>query len=169
MLPRPPELRIGRNGWGTTDRLTVGGAAADVIRSGQGRPDDPILRKKVELAAMDLVHRWLIDEGHPASEINDTSRNRPYDYEVGPERSPKLRVEVKGSVGALGPVEVTAGEVESARHGGVATTLAVVHRISLTLDANGHWQASGGKLWPVESWNPDDDSLTPKRYSYDPR
>jgi hypothetical protein len=169
MLPRSSELRIGRNGWGAVDRLSVGGETAGRGRSGQGRLADPMLRKKVELAAMELVRRWLIEEGHPDSEINDTSRNQPYDYEVRPEDRPKLRVEVKGMVGALGPVEVTAGEVESARHGGVATTLAVVHGITLTLDLNGQWQASGGTLWLVEGWNPDDESLTPKRYSYDPR
>lgn len=160
MLPRPHDLRIGRNGWVVTDRLSVGG---------QGKLDDPLLRKEVELAAMNVVRSWLTDQGFTASEIRNTSANKPYDYEVGPPGCPRMRIEVKGSTGALGTVEVTAGEVESARHGGVPTTLAIVHGIRLSLDATGRWQADGGNLWLVENWAPQDESLTPKRYSYDPR
>jgi len=167
--PSFPELRIGRNGWGTVDRLTVDGGTANRNRSGQGRLADPMLRKKVELAAMELVHRWLIEEGHPDSEINDTSRNRPYDYEIGPEDRPKLRVEVKGMVGALGPVEVTAGEVELARHGGVATTLAVVPRHHV--DAGSEWPMAGARREPLagRELESSDESLTPKRYGHDSR
>ena len=57
------------------------------------------------------------------------SKSKPYDYEVGPVDAPAFRVEVKGTQGGLGPVIVTAGEVNAARDDGVRTVLAIVHDI----------------------------------------
>ena len=164
MAPRSPEHQIGRNGWGGTDALRVGGGST----IGQGRLSDPLLRRKVELAAMSKVHDWLRQRGHSARSIHDTSANHPYDYEVGPAHSPQFGVEVKGTIGQRGPVTVTAGEVRSAREGGVRTVLAVVHSIELTLQADGRWKASGGKLWLDDDWRPGDESLQPIEYRHYP-
>jgi hypothetical protein len=164
MEPRSPEHHIGRNGWGVTNALRVGGGG----NTGQARMSDPLLRRKVELAAMSKVHDWLRERGHSTPSIHDTSANHPYDYEVGPAHSPQFRVEVKGTTGQRGPLTVTAGEVRSAREGGVRTVLAVVHDIELTLQADGTWEASGGQVWVDKNWRPADETLQPTEYRHHP-
>ncbi|UWZ37041.1 DUF3883 domain-containing protein [Dactylosporangium roseum] len=165
MQPRTAEHHIGRNGWGVTDAVQVGGGNAG---DGQGRLPDPQLRRKVELAAMRKVREWLVDQGYGSRSIRDTSATCPYDYEVGPAHAPKLRVEVKGTLGGRGPVIVTAGEVLSARQGGVRTALAVVHDIELTLRVDGTWEATGGQVWVDEHWVPTDETLEPLQYRHQP-
>ncbi|MCW6004614.1 DUF3883 domain-containing protein [Micromonospora sp. CPCC 205371] len=162
--PRTPEHRMGRNGWGATDTLRVGGTG----QGGQGQLDDPLLRRKVELAAMSKVHRWLVSKGHSRRSIRDTSATCPYDLEVGPAHAPKFRVEVKGTIGRLGPILVTAGEVRAARDGGVRTVLAIVHDLELTLRTDGTWKVHGGRLWSDEHWLPADEALQPTQYRYEP-
>ncbi|MER6592543.1 DUF3883 domain-containing protein [Micromonospora purpureochromogenes] len=164
MQPRLPEHRIGRNGWGLTDTLGVRGTGT----RGQGRLDDPLLRRKVELAAMTLVYQWLINQGHSRRSIRNTSAYHPYDYEVGPEHAPKLRVEVKGTLGGQSPVFVTAGEVRAAREDGIRTVLAIVHDLELTLRADGSWTVQGGDLWLDDPWMPNDDALQATQFRYEP-
>jgi hypothetical protein len=164
MQPRSTEHQIGRNGWGATDTLDIGGNGA----GGQGRLDDPLLRRKVELAAMNKVHDWLVSQGHSRRSIRNTSAYHPYDYEVGPEHAPKLRVEVKGTLSKPGPVFVTAGEVRAAREDGIRTVLAIVHDLELTLRADGTWTVHGGRLWLDDHWMPSDDALQATQYRYEP-
>ncbi|MFF5230718.1 protein NO VEIN domain-containing protein [Dactylosporangium sp. NPDC000521] len=168
MLPRPEQVRFRPNGWYVADQIAIGGETAAPLQPGQGRMADPEQRRMVEREAMSHVEDWLVDNGY--REIRDTSATRPYDFEIGPEHAPMLRVEVKGTTGAFGPVQVTAGEVMSARQGNVPTMLAIVHSIRLTLDGDtGEWQADGGQLWTSSPWSPSDQSLKPTTYVYDPR
>jgi hypothetical protein len=102
---------------------------------------------------MDVVYEWLIDEGYEADEIRDTSGSCPYDYQTGPEDNPSLRMEVKGLSGCLGPVEITDGELRSARDT-VETALAVVHGIDVKVDEHGELIGSGGTLWVERPWKP---------------
>ncbi|MFI7650625.1 protein NO VEIN domain-containing protein [Micromonospora sp. NPDC049460] len=164
MEPRAPEHRIGRHGWGTTDALGIGGNGT----GRQGRLEDPLLRRKVELAAMRKVHQWLVSRGHSRRSIRNTSANHPYDYEVGPERAPKFRVEVKGTLSQRGSVFVTAGEVRAAQEDGIRTVLAIVHGLELTLRADGTWTVHGGHLWLDEHWMPSNGALQPTQYRYQP-
>ncbi|MEU8091647.1 protein NO VEIN domain-containing protein [Micromonospora chalcea] len=164
MQPRSPQHRIGRNGWGVTDTLGIGGIGT----GGQCRLDDPLLRRKVEQAAMSRVHEWLVSQGHSRHSIRDTSAHHPYDYEIGPEHAPKLRVEVKGTLNGPGPVFVTAGEVRAAREDGIRTVLAIVHGLELTLSSDGTWTVHGGHLWLNDHWMPSDDALEATQYRYEP-
>jgi Domain of unknown function (DUF3883) len=165
MQPRTAEHHIGQNGWGVTDAIQIGGG---VVGEGQGELPDPQLRRKVELAAMRKVREWLVAQGYGSRSIRDTSATCPYDFEIGPAHAPKLRVEVKGTIGGRGPVIVTAGEVLSARQGGVRTALAVVHDIELNLRADGTWEADGGQLWVNDDWVPTEESLQPIQYRHQP-
>ncbi len=172
-VPRRPEHVVSRNGWGRVDSLTIGGGTATTAirrgsRSGQGRLQDPVLRDLVEITAMRRVHRWLRRAGWAEADIRDTSKSKPYDYEVGPVDAPAFRVEVKGTRGGLGPVIVTAGEVNAARDDGVRTVLAIVHDIEATLEGDGTWTARGGKLWRDDDWQPEDERLAPISYTYTP-
>jgi hypothetical protein len=165
--PRSGELRLGMNGWGSVDTLRLRGITGSGD-AGQGRINDPLLRRKVELTAMAKVRQWLIGKGNHPDLIRNTSAHSPFDYEVGPPDSPEFRVEVKGTIGPPGPVLVTANEVRSACDGGVRTVLAVVYDIQLTRHGDGPWQAKGGDLWTDESWHPGEGSLRPTEYRYFP-
>jgi hypothetical protein len=166
MLPRPDHLKVRPSGWAFMDRLS-GGDGTDPGSHGQGGLSDPVLRRLVELTAMRFVEAWLRSEGHRS--IRDTSATKPYDLEVGPERAPSFRVEVKGMTGELGRVRVTTNEVLSARGGGVRTMLAIVHDIRLAFDGDtSAWQAKGGLLHLIDPWLPDDRSLTPATYTFNP-
>jgi hypothetical protein len=174
-MPRRPEHIVSRNGWGRVESLTVGGATATATtanwrgsRGGQGRLQDPVLRDLVEVSAMQRVYRWLRRAGWAEADIRDTSRSKSYDYEVGPIDAPAFRVEVKGTQGGLGPVIVTAGEVNEARNDSVRTVLAIVHDIEVNLEPDGNWTARGGKLWRDDDWQAKDERLAPIAYTYTP-
>ncbi|MGE5829790.1 MAG: hypothetical protein ACM30G_15725, partial [Micromonosporaceae bacterium] len=122
----------------------------------------------IEWRAMDVVYEWLVGEGYAEGDIRDTAATRPYDYEVGPEDRPLLRVEAKGLSGPLGPVEITDGELGSAR-AGVETVLAVVHGIAVTVEEQGEFVGTGGVLWIERPWSPRNEDLVPTRYRYTPR
>jgi len=117
---------------------------------------------------MDVVHNWLIDAGHDDDDIRDTSDGNSYDFEIGPQNRPVMRVEVKRLTGRLGPVTVTRGEVESAR-GPIPTMLAVVHGIQVEKDEDAVWRGWGGKLWVANRWKPDDGELEATQFRYSPR
>jgi hypothetical protein len=171
MRPRPRELRMGRHGWlllndsDLEDLLDSGTAAGN---PGQGRIRDAARRAAIERRAMDVVHDWLVGQGHAEGAIRDTSASCPYDYEVGPVDRPVLRVEVKGLSGGLGPVEITDGEVRSARSG-VETVLAVVYGIDVVEGSDGRPTGRSGSLWHEWPWNPRDADLVPTRYRYTSR
>jgi hypothetical protein len=174
-FPRTSAHVLQRHGWGTTDKLTVGGVpprsgprSGRRPGGGQGRVQDPVLRTLIEVAAMDRVRQWLRRAGWADTDIRDTSAGHPYDFEVGPAGSPAFRIEVKGTQGDLAAVTVTAGEVNAARTGGVRTVLAIVHDIRLIRGAGGTWSTRGGTLWRDDDWQPDDARLTATQYRYQP-
>jgi hypothetical protein len=176
MLPRPADLRMGRNGWGLIDSLNLADdrptpadrddSTSGTVLSDQGQISDPLLRQRVEFYAMDAARAWLEKSGHPPDDIYDTSAKHPYDYEIRPAAGPAVRVEVKGSLRALGAVHVTRGEVEQARTSGIRTILAIVHDIELFADDLDELQPFGGKLSVIDPWNPADGDLTVIQYRY---
>ncbi|WP_433614435.1 protein NO VEIN domain-containing protein [Dactylosporangium sp. CA-139114] len=156
-----------RTGWAQLPRLTVGGPGPSGA-AGQGRADDAGLRRETELAAMARARRALLDEGWHEDDIRDTSQGHPYDFEVGPEHRPALRVEVKGTLGGPGDVIVTRNEVDSALTGGITTDLMIVHSLVATLDGDGTWRVTDGVLWREQGWRPRPDQLTAVQFRYRP-
>ena len=119
------------------------------IHAGQGRQSDPKKRKAIELRAMEVATQHYVDRGY---EVNDTSANSSFDLECT-KGEEVLRVKVKGLAGALGPVEVTIGEVLSARSADFHTDLLVVYSIGLKekgrSDFIGVGGGHGGQVAPV--------------------
>lgn len=169
-LPRPEGLRFRQNGWADVAELTFGGGEPPTKGTpsiGQGRIADPVLRRMIELHAVERARQWLLKRGHAAKDIEDTSANSPYDLAAYDGDEEVLRIEVKGQVSGLGPVFVTRGEVE-ATHEGVPTALFVTHSIS-AVPAGVGWKVSGGTDHVVEKWLPGPEELSVVNYRYDPR
>ncbi|MET7403074.1 DUF3883 domain-containing protein [Dactylosporangium sp. NPDC005572] len=156
-----------RTGWAQTPYLTIGGPMQRST-TGQGRVQDAHLRREIELAAMARARQELLNDGWQEGDIRDTSASRPYDFEVGPERSPALRVEVKGTLNGPGDVIVTPNEVDSALNGAVTTDLMIIHNLAATLDGDGMWQVTDGVLWRETGWAPRPDQLVPIQFQYRP-
>jgi len=135
------------------------------IRRGQGRQSDPKKRKAVELRAMNLATEHYKGLGYA---VIDTSANNPYDLECT-KVDEIVRVEVKGLAGNLGAVEVTIGEVLSAREDSCHTDLFVVHSISLKEKGKSHFVGVGGEIHLERIWRPADDQLVPIRFRYLPQ
>jgi hypothetical protein len=167
-VARPADWRLRPNGWLslTDEQATSVLGAAGPGGTGQGREDDPAVRRAVELRAMAVAREWLTAErGIAAGDIRDTSRNRPYDLAVGPEGAEVLHIEVKGMRGRLGPVTVTSGEVESARNRDVPTLLVVVSAISVDL-THKPFTGEGGAVNVVDPWRPTKGQLEPTVFRY---
>jgi hypothetical protein len=128
---------------------------------GQGRSADAGRNKATELRAMEVACEYYQSLGYV---VTDTSANRPYDFECV--RNDETRwVEVKGTSGGSEKVNVTEGEVVSARQSEPETDLFIVSGIALEQE-NGAWQAYGGEAQVVENWYPDEEDLAPTQYRY---
>lgn len=127
--------------------------------NGRGRMQDQGRREAVELHAMRLAQLYYEREGYT---VEDTSATEPYDLQC--EKGGDIRlVEVKGTTLAGSTVELTAGEVESARE--YVTDLFVVSDI----ECIGHGEearATGGNCRVFRDWDPEGDDLEPTAYRY---
>src|ERR1700749_1422799 len=112
-------------------------------------------RRTIERHAMDVAIRHYAELGYM---VTDTSSTHPFDL-VCVKGAVEKRIEVKGSQSLAWNIEVTTGEVESARRGqieGYSTDLFIVHSISLA--GNGEsLRASGGGIRKIEDWRPIDE------------
>lgn len=123
----------------------------------QGYEPDPRVRRAIERHAMALAEQHFECLGY---DWEDVSLREPFDL-VLRRNGEETRVEVKGSrMGELDEIEVTRGEVESAR--AARTHLAVVAGIKV-VGAN-PLECSGGRLRIIESWRPRDGDLKATRY-----
>lgn len=128
-------------------------------KGGQGRILDKHRRQAVEWHAMELAQRYYERRGFT---VEDTSSREPFDLRCTKGKAIRL-VEVKGSTLTGSTVELTAGEVESARE--YVTDLFVVSDI----ECIGHGddaRATGGKCRVFRDWAPDDDDLESTAYRY---
>lgn len=128
-------------------------------KGGRGRMLDKHRRQAVEWHAMALAQRYYERRGYS---VADTSNREPFDLRCTKGKDIRL-VEVKGSTLTGSTVELTAGEVESARE--YVTDLFVVSDI----ECIGHGEdarATGGKCRVFRNWEPDDDDLAATAYRY---
>lgn len=141
--------------------------------SGQGRQQDPEKKKATELYAEDVAIRHYERLGW-----NVRKEGAPFDLDCT-RGAEKLRVEVKGTTGGAGDVQLTVGEVESAEN--YPTELFVVFDIKLA--QNGEMITTDSRSRPVSrttykgvpdsgtakvflDWKPVDDDLVAKTFSY---
>lgn len=124
---------------------------------GAGRVNDPVRRKATERYAVERALAYLAHLGY----THLRELGAPYDLE-GELHGVTVHVEVKGTSGAGGVVELTRNEVSHHRQraGGM---LIVVHDIVY----NGQTQTcSGGYLRAYHQWQPLAEHLTPTRFEY---
>lgn len=130
--------------------------------AGQGRQQDPLLRKAIEDYAVDAATAYYRDELR-ATDIEVLGK--PYDLKLrvdGQER----HVEVKGTTvdGAV-RVVLTVNEVEHARRW-PRTDLFVLDGVRYTV-VNGNYQLAGGQRRVWRDWAPDERALHPTEFIYD--
>lgn len=129
---------------------------------------DKRLRIAIERRAVDLAVVQLRAMG--CTKIKDVGATESWDLECLHAGS-LLRVEVKGTQGGLGSVELTANEVEHARQvrdGGVTAALALVvcTDIGATVDMNDVVGTTGGNVHWFQPWSLDEAALRPTKYLY---
>ena len=129
---------------------------------GQGRLQDPLERKAIELHAMACAREHFMSEGWP--EPTDTSAGCPYDWLFVRDDGIQLRVEVKGTKGGPAHVTVTIGEVKSAR--AAATALFVQHGIVVEKSETGKFSAAKGESLIRQPWQPEDADLEPLTFRH---
>lgn len=132
--------------------------------AGAGRQQNPKKRKAIELHAEDEAVKHYENLGWTVKRIG-----APYDLKCtrGDEY---LRVEVKGTTGAAGEVELTVNEVASAREH--PSELFVVSNIYARPskdeedDGGLDFVATGGRAHVLHAWEPLEDDLSATRYCY---
>ncbi len=136
-------------------------ASAGLHPRGQGYEADPLVRRAVELRAMELAATHYRAHGYA---VEDTSATKPYDLRCT-RKGAEVRVEVKGTRNDGSEVEVTIGEVENARGTGWRTDLFVVSTIAVSR-GDGVIGAYGGSSRIVEGWRPSVEDLLAIRFRY---
>lgn len=130
---------------------------------GQGRVTDAEFKRAVEKRAVSLAMEHYQQQGWSVEDVGVPGN--PFDLlcERGNET---LRVEVKGTSNQLGSVNVTAGEVASARDPVVQTDLIIVHGINV-VSIDDELVGEGGELRSLEPWIPAESDLTPTMFRYE--
>ena len=130
---------------------------------GQGRLTDPERKKAIErraiLVAMDhyTALGWDVEDvGVPGN---------PFDLLCSREGE-TLRVEVKGTGGDASSVNVTHGEVTSARDTETPTHLFIVHGITVVTEGD-TLTGEGGEIKCLDPWVPEDADLMPTMFRYE--
>jgi len=139
-------------------------AIEDTVRNrghGQGKANDALRRRAVELRAVALVDEMYRAAGWRVTDVSATS---PYDLycEQGDIRR---RVEVKGSSGGPETVLLTSNEVIAARADPASAALAVVHGITVVDTPHG-LEGRGGEMLLIDPWDVDRGTLTVLAYRY---
>lgn len=180
-LPKPPQLKVNRNGWLVTDDATLASVGVQLAGKGrapvtppapaprkgrgQGRRLDVEAKQAVEQRAEAVAEAWC--RGRGWTDIRHVAARRAWDFEADDTTGQRRYIEVKGTTGQLGEVEVTANEVAKARMHGAAHLIVIVHGIDLGFDGNG-WKAKGGTTVVYDPWSPRDAELKAVHYRWKP-
>ena len=176
-IPRPAQLRFRPTGWLPLDHLSdaeltaLGLIAKPPARAGGRRTGwmaDAVARAAVENRAMVACRSHLRSIGWADHEIEDTHATRSYDFECQRGKAKALRVEVKGTTGQLGSVELTRREVEHAQTTVTDLALFVLTGVTLTTGRGGTPVAKGGTAHWWHPWNISEGHLVASRFDYTP-
>ena len=131
-----------------------------IIARGQGYGLTSAERKAVELRAMDLSRKWMVENGY---HVKDTSANKPYDFEAK-KGAQQFFVEVKGTTSdAAEAISMTHTEVAVHQSNKGQTALCLV--TGIRLDRSGISPiASQGTLEVLIGWDIDEWGLKPTAF-----
>lgn len=133
-----------------------------VLARSQGFESDPIKRKLIEDRAMLVAARAYERNGYL---VHDVSSYKPFDLYCTKLNAKSRRVEVKGTRGDANAVNLTVGEVKSARDQSQPTDLFVVYGIKLD-HSRSEPSAQGGQVHLIQNWTPDDNDLEAIQFRY---
>jgi len=142
------------------DRAMTSAEAEQPPHSGQGFSVDSVMRRVIELHAMDLTRAWL--EGKRWT-VEDRSTSENYDF-LCERDGAILFVEVKGTTGDGRLVQLTRLEAEFALAHQADLALAVVAGIRVARTEQ-KMEASGGVIVVRQPWAPALGSLRPISYT----
>lgn len=128
----------------------------------QGFESNPKVRKAIEMRAMEVATKAYERHGYS---VQDVSKYCPYDLLCTKENVIARRVEVKGTRGGPDVVNLTIGEIRSAREPGEVTDLFIVHGISVEM-VDGDPVATGGVAVVNQRWSPRDEDLEATQFRY---
>jgi hypothetical protein len=161
-----------RERWGTLEEIIEEDSPIDLgkvdrpkkasVRSwGQGRINDPILRRAIEMRAVELATKHYLAAGF---EVEDTGAFESYDLRCS-KAGKEIRVEVKGTTGQGKSIQLTTNEVKHAQSRESRVDLFIVSGIEI-IRSPGGLQAIGGTIRHLEDWFPFDEHLQPASYTY---
>ena len=169
-VARPEGLTFPQSGWmaSSLEDLRVWGVDLSTPKGatqGAGRRLDVESKTAIEMRAVAVALEWCTKHGwHAAMHVGHDKK--PWDIEAT--QGGRLRyMEVKGTTGALGAVDVTCGEVKAARVNGDAHAIAIVCGIELSTGPRGEVAAGGGRIAVEDPWHPADDELTVVSYHWE--
>lgn len=129
--------------------------------AGQGFESNPLIRRAIELHAMELARKAYEHQGY---KVEDVSGNHPYDL-LCSQLGMRRRIEVKGTRGNFSVVNLTIGEVLAAREPAAITDLFIVYEIKVDASKSNP-TATGGKRHLIQDWVPGEKDLEPTQYRY---
>lgn len=142
-------------------RAIVSVAAGRTVARFQGLQLSPVVRKAIELHAMERAKAHYDADW----DVKDVHQSRPYDLECR-RHGAILYVEVKGSTTTGEAVIVTPNEVEHARDHHPDTELFIVSEILVENATTGAPRASGGIERSYRGWGIDESRLRPLGFEY---
>jgi len=128
---------------------------------GQGFLSDAKKKKAIEDRAMRVAEEFYEAKGWI---LTDSSSTHPYDF-LAQRENDVIRIEVKGTMSGLGSVILTVNEVNNARSDECQTDLFVVHDIQIEKHKD-KYESSGGRIFWIENWKPDERDLQPTQFCY---
>jgi len=131
-------------------------------KRGQAYVEDPMVRRAIEVHAMNLASDYYEAQGFM---VEDASRTRPFDLHCH-RGSEEVRVEVKGTRSEGTEILVTAAEIVNARGDRWRTDLFIVGLIEVTRATDGTLLGRGGAPRVIEGWRPEDSDLIPTQFRY---
>ncbi len=134
-------------------------SSGNVAAGSAGIQDDPEKKRITENYAVSKAKEYYLHQEFSVEEYG-----KPFDL-LCQKKELVVHVEVKGSTGNADTVILTRNEVKDARENAWRSDLFIVRNI--LLQRNGDtWEPSGGEVFVLEGWAPNDEDLDPREFDY---
>lgn len=120
---------------------------------------DPVLRKAIELSAVQQAAKYYESQGY---EVEDVGLTRSYDLHAVRDDEER-HIEVKGSQGRIEKILLTRNEVSHASRFN-NTDLVLVQEVPWERDVDGTVSSGEGLMAVLRNWRPGEGDLTPMSY-----
>lgn len=122
---------------------------------------DPVLRKAIEMAAVEQATQHYVAQGY---DVQDVGLTHSYDLLVT--RGMESRhVEVKGSQAHIEKIQLTRNEVSHAREF-ANTDLVLVSEVGWERLSDGGIETGSGDMTIIPNWTPSEENLKPTTFEY---